>query len=604
MSNLAKLKKKAAEFEAKKNYEKALELYEQVLASNRAGEEEHDVPLHNRVGDIHYRIGNNEQAISYYEQAADLYAEDGLFNNAIALCNKILRYSPGRTIIYYKLGIISAKKGFNSDAKQNFLEYADRMQKMGKMDEAFRALKEFADLCPGQDDVRLMLAEQLARAERKAEALEQLQLLYHTLESEGRSSEAAAAVDRMKAIDPTFMPQRSTGPRERKKEGLIFLDLEFEGPGDVEKIRDSRSSGARTLPEAPEGFVERDSAPPEGLELTSLADEEAPASPSAKAPANGAGPGDTRGELRFLTPDSAAQPTWPSGSHPPLELLPDVDEPGDPALERIPDLIDFPVGSTPSRGLSMLADSADAGPLAGLDVLVDISSASSGTGVDVDDPEVPEDRDDPAPVAMDLTVEPDIGPELVIHEASAEEEEPQRPDEEFIDLGEWLQQNRTPASTRMVAHDEEPDDDEQKDFGEMLDKFKAGISQNVDEEDYVSHYDLGIAFREMGLLDEAIGSFQKASRGTSQHVRASEAIGQCFMDKGEAAVAMTVLSRILKEPNMNDSRLVGVIYLLGRAAESLGRSEDAEGYYQRVLAVQIGFRDTGERLTSLAQASR
>ncbi|MDQ3243695.1 MAG: tetratricopeptide repeat protein, partial [Gemmatimonadota bacterium] len=435
MSNLAKLKKKAAEFEAKKNYEKALELYEQVLASNRTGEEEHDVPLHNRVGDIHYRIGNNEQAISYYEQAADLYAEDGLFNNAIALCNKILRYSPGRTIIYYKLGIISAKKGFNSDAKQNFLEYADRMQKMGKMDEAFRALKEFADLCPGQDDVRLMLAEQLARADRKAEALEQLQLLYDTLESEGRSSEAAAAVDRMKAIDPAFTPQRSTAPRERKKEGLIFLDLEFGGPGEVEKIRGSRTPGARALPDAPEGFVERETASaPEGLELTSLADQDSPATPSAKAPPNGAEPGDPRAELRFLTPESASPVGGSSGNHPPLELLPDVDEPGDPALERIPDLIDFPVGATPSRGLSVLADSAGAGPLAGLDVLVDITPVSPGSAVDADGPEPTENRDDPPPVPMDRGRESGIGPELVIHDDSIEEE-PHRPDEDFIDLG-------------------------------------------------------------------------------------------------------------------------------------------------------------------------
>src|SRR5512141_1850835 len=230
MSNTAKLKKKAAEFEARKQYEKALELYEQVLTTTRAADEERDGPLYNRVGDLHYRIGNNEQAINYYEQAADLYAEGGFFNNAIALCNKILRYSPGRTIIYYKLGIISAKKGFNSDAKQNFLEYADRMQRVGKMDEAFRALKEFADLCPGQDDVRLMLAEQLARADKKQEALEQLEILYDTLDAEGRTSEAAATVERMKAIDPAFKPRRSATPRTRKKEGLVFLDLDFESP--------------------------------------------------------------------------------------------------------------------------------------------------------------------------------------------------------------------------------------------------------------------------------------------------------------------------------------------------------------------------------------
>src|SRR5215207_6649134 len=202
MSNTAKLKKKAADYEAKKQFDKALEVYEQVLTSTRGVDEERDVPLYNRVGDLHYRIGNNEQAIHYYEQAADLYAEGGFFNNAIALCNKILRYSPGRTIIYYKLGLISAKKGFNSDAKQNFLEYADRMQRVGKMDEAFGALKEFADLCPDQDDVRLMLADQFAKAGRKDEALEQLQLVHDTMVAEERTTEAAATLGRMRAIDP------------------------------------------------------------------------------------------------------------------------------------------------------------------------------------------------------------------------------------------------------------------------------------------------------------------------------------------------------------------------------------------------------------------
>ena len=145
-----------------------------MLDSARASDEERDVPLYNRVGDLHCRVGNTDEAINFYEKAVDLYAEGGFFNNAIALCNKILRYSPNRSSAYYKLGLISAKKGFNSDAKQNFLEYADRMQKGGKLDEAFRALKEFADLCPGQDDVRLMLADQLIKADRKPEALEQL----------------------------------------------------------------------------------------------------------------------------------------------------------------------------------------------------------------------------------------------------------------------------------------------------------------------------------------------------------------------------------------------------------------------------------------------
>src|SRR5215212_6374873 len=178
MSNVAKLKKQAAEFELKKQFDKALAVYVKLLKSFDDHAAELDVALFNRVGDLMLRNGNVADAVDYYEQAVDHYADTGFFNNAIALCNKILRHSPGRTSVYYKLGKISAKKGFKSDAKQNFLEYADRMQKAGQLDEAFRALKEFADLVPDQDDVRLMLAEQLARRDRKGEALEQLQLLY------------------------------------------------------------------------------------------------------------------------------------------------------------------------------------------------------------------------------------------------------------------------------------------------------------------------------------------------------------------------------------------------------------------------------------------
>src|ERR1700752_4217206 len=206
MSNVAKLKKQAAELELKKQFDKALAVYVKLLEDFDAHADELDVALFNRVGDLMLRQGNVADAVDYYEKAVDRYAEGGFFNNAIALCNKILRHSPGRASVYYKLGKISAQKGFKTDAKQNFLEYADRMQKAGKVDEAFRALKEFADLCPDQDEIRLMLADQLTKADRKNEAIEQLQTLYERYESEGRSSEAVATADRMRAIDPTVEP--------------------------------------------------------------------------------------------------------------------------------------------------------------------------------------------------------------------------------------------------------------------------------------------------------------------------------------------------------------------------------------------------------------
>ncbi len=226
--NIAKLKKKASDFEQKKQFDRALSLYIQLLEEAGRDLDDADLQLYNRVGDLLQRQGNVTEALAYYEKAVDVYAERGFLNNAIALCNKVLRQSPARTSVYYKLGKISATKGFKSDAKKNFLEYAERMQKSGHTDEAFRALKEFADLCPDQDDIRLMLADWMQKENRKSEAVEQLETLYLKLEQEGRDVEARATIDRMKAIDPSAVPRPSDPVVAQKKNDLIFLDLNSE----------------------------------------------------------------------------------------------------------------------------------------------------------------------------------------------------------------------------------------------------------------------------------------------------------------------------------------------------------------------------------------
>ena len=153
----------------------------------------------------------------------------------------------------------------------------------------------------------------------------------------------------------------------------------------------------------------------------------------------------------------------------------------------------------------------------------------------------------------------------------------------------------------MVASDERRAIEGQADFEQMLEKFKQGVAANVDDEDFDSHYDLGIAYREMGLIDEAIAEFQKALRGTAHRIRTYETLGQCFMDKSDFDVAQNVLTRALNEPDAEDEELVGVLYLLGLASENLERWSDASAYYQRVVAVDIDFRDVSQRIVGVGR---
>src|ERR1041384_5684883 len=154
----------------------------------------------------------------------------------------------------------------------------------------------------------------------------------------------------------------------------------------------------------------------------------------------------------------------------------------------------------------------------------------------------------------------------------------------------------------MVVAEEEPTGDEQADFADMLKKFKQGVAENVDAEDYQSHYDLAIAFKEMGLLDEAIAGFQKALGAKNNRLHTYEALGECFLEKGQAKMASAILGRAISEANTSDDHLVGVLYLLGRAAEDQGQTPQALEYYQRVFVIDIQFKDVADRMAALEAA--
>jgi hypothetical protein len=68
-------------------------------------------------------------------------------------------------------------------------------------------------------------------------------------------------------------------------------------------------------------------------------------------------------------------------------------------------------------------------------------------------------------------------------------------------------------------------------------------------------------------------------------------------------LASSILSRALSE-NASDDQLVGILYLLGRAAELQGKGEDALSYYQRVFVVDIQFRDIVDRMSEVEQTLR
>lgn len=849
--SLDKLKDTARKYEQKEDWRKAIEVYLKAIQQVESGKDAAtDLSLFNRVGDLYLKVNDTASAVRHYERAVDLYADQGFFNNAIALCGKILRVNPGRTATYLKLAQLHARKNVVIEAKRNLLEYIERMHARGELDEAFAAVKAFADQFSSSQDIRLMLIELLRAASRSDEVHEQLEKLSFDLEAVDGRAAAGLAADPSDAQDGV---DAGEAPASARRGGdLIFLDTGFgdasatPGGGAVRagswppieaaapdgllvteplQVDDAETTGStsaipfiETGPSygAPvDGLISPPTAAPEaglaeGFEATAFdagIEPEVIASgsvefennvvevvegPSAAGdllaagdaiqlePVDGLGfggdappaedtalpllepeplvlpepevdlsdvlaeslaepevepaaelPEPDSVELDFIDDERAldlAEPAAPddepvapldasaaSGEEPAAGAVHDelealqqavIDQPDDPAThvrlgsllvrrgEAAQALVEFQLAAELYEGQEAWEPAGHAieqvialepDDIRHYQKLVELAFRSGSRSQLIDaylrladvlarlgahdkahavynrvldhDPTNPralagisagqEPAAEPtpaptlAPPAMPGRPLSPVAPRQPERAPTAEgaptaersptaeraptvESAPPAPavpapsapatpppttpapapaaagGDSFVDLGSLVLDEQAPKDTRMRVEGRQPIEDEQRAFEETLAEFKRGIEQNLAADDYQAHYDLGIAFKEMGLLDEAIAEFQKALRAPEGRLRTSEALGIAFFDKGQFAIAETVLRRAVEGVDGGDDEKIGLLYWMGRAAEEQGKAVEALRAYERALAVDIRFMDTSDRIQRLA----
>jgi pilus assembly protein FimV len=143
-------------------------------------------------------------------------------------------------------------------------------------------------------------------------------------------------------------------------------------------------------------------------------------------------------------------------------------------------------------------------------------------------------------------------------------------------------------------------------LSEVFQEFRAELGEMGEEdEDLETHYNLGIAYREMGLLDEAIGEFQKVAKAVQKgkpfryEMNCSVMLGLSFMDKGEPKVASLWYQRALQVPGLEEESALALRYDLGLALESAGESDAALDSFRQVYAANIDYRDVADRIATL-----
>src|SRR5450432_1973597 len=146
---------------------------------------------------------------------------------------------------------------------------------------------------------------------------------------------------------------------------------------------------------------------------------------------------------------------------------------------------------------------------------------------------------------------------------------------------------------------------------EVFDEFRAELGEmGAEDEDLETHYNLGIAFREMGLLEEAISEFQKVAQASERgrpfryNMQCYTLLGLAFIDRGQPSIAAMWYERALRLPDIEPESELALRYDLGVAQESAGESEAALKSFSQVYGVNIDYRDVGERIAALQKPAR
>jgi tetratricopeptide (TPR) repeat protein len=143
-------------------------------------------------------------------------------------------------------------------------------------------------------------------------------------------------------------------------------------------------------------------------------------------------------------------------------------------------------------------------------------------------------------------------------------------------------------------------------LAEIFEEFReAAEEEPISNEDYETHYNMGTAYKEMELIDEAIHEFQTAANlskpgdGTSRYLQCCNMLGHCFLDKGMPRAAVLWFKKGLESPGHGEEEYKALRYELGSAYQQMGDFNRALEIFTEVYGIDVSYRDVADKLQEL-----
>lgn len=608
-----------------------------------AGEAPNDGSIHNSIGDLHLKRNAVPDAITAFLQAAAGFRSEGATLKAIATYKKVLKVDPTRYEVYRHLGDLNAERGLLSSAVQDYLTLGKYYLKERKGKEALEVYKKIVSQDPSNLDAQQRVAELCLQENLQDEATKVYLQLGRERSAQGRYDEAKDAYLAVLRIDP------------KNNEAAQFVESAPKGSGMQGKVPASGGKAAAVprpsepldlLAEATRRMDEQQYAGAEAI-LNQLLTRE-PGNPQvcqllARLHLQRGDVQVALGEYRFLAGAALRAQDYPLAEALVTEFL--AAEPNSvPLIELSAELSEEKgdsVGAAQqyARAVELLLQHPEAGmeslheelfekvkALApGSELVARLTALMGGDGatelsmsVETAVPAV-EESSAVAPVSIHMASEasqPSIagaGPEdapitalpaeavenwdIPVNEAPSEfVDDRAKPVGEIVEgshdqpsPGAWLAPPIEEVPQRIEAVSVEP-----MTMSSSMEEGSAAVSPAA-EPDYEAHYTLGVAYKNMGLYEDAMDEFHISKSSDSFYLDSCLMTALCLKEQHAYEPAIRGLEAVLSDPRCQGAKGQAIRYELGTLYEAESQWEQAVSTYQLIPS----FHDVPQRLESL-----
>jgi tetratricopeptide (TPR) repeat protein len=618
------------------NKEKLLAIYEKILALSPA-----NIPLRNKLAEQFVRDGNVSEAVKQYFRMGQLHAESGETDKAIGVYRKILGLDKLNRQALLEISTVYEKSGdFDKAAVQVkeamdlfpqdseiLLRAAELYGTFGNFNEAREYLNKVTELEPANLRARKILGHLYVKEGNRLRAWEEYLPILDDMLLEENADEAVEMLESFRDIDPVETGKRlltlfvQSGDNERLVQQLKSL-------GDIfiqnQKQREALNYYREAFKLTPDDEILKNRV----VELEKDLGKEHIVIEAEKTLEEALIEADIY--IKYGLPDKAQdalenfREEYPENTdlHQKLKLLyADAGKTEDAVTEclTLRELYDKAGDSESSRKVLREAFSMnpDDPRLAGLSSLLpaeDREPAAEKHEPTIDDfsEEIAEADfyarqglfEEARAIFQRLNAlfpeNPDIHQKLNALGQVAEEEE----SSEAGMTVQGEQREAVAAETTVPDVERMTDPSSEANVMDIFNEFKKGLEKEIEAEDYETHYNLGIAYKEMGLIDDAIREFQVSRSDPKRFVHSSNMLGICYSEKGLYTLAIEVMKNSLAMMKERDESYWTIQYDLAEAYEKNNNPEEALEAFLQVHRWNKEFRQAADKIQALKAAVR